>query len=609
MPIIDQTQSIHSIRRSAAILALFPAVVLLTDLVIRFSYLKVLEPSLLVHFILSYIFDCALCFVFLFFLSLIPKGKLIVLGICIAFISAVQLLVYGHYFYFGVLPNPYSLNYFIEHSDDSISLIRSSARWFHVVVFLVIFFLQFTLLRHALGVLNMISRRMKYSIVGFFVILTIVFNNNVRFAPASYSITPATIFSLKYVLQERLFNSSFELHKGYMRRRFEIDERVKIAAQYNVILFISESVRKKNFSAYGYERTTTPFLDSMIMSGSVIQFHHHVSNAVSTQYSVPMIFSGNFTIEKTDQPFVYDYIQRWTNAKTLFFTSQSMQRSNIDLIYNTSLDTFVCQEQLDHEQFNDLGVDDAVVARSVVPVLAGFNIEKYFSVVQFNNTHYPYTVKPQISDFFTSEHPNTIDHYDNTIREQDAIMREYISSLKTSGALDSTIIIFTSDHGEAFGERGHSGHLHSLYNEEIEVPMWMFLPGSFPAEKRKMIEANAMNNTSHLDIFPTITELFGFSDIDSIPGEFSGQSLLRSMNNNRIIPVVGKDMIDTKSFISTDMKYIETVRDGRTTNEAFDLSVDDKEHNNLWQTFSESKKNEIRKILSRIDRVSTTGNK
>jgi len=606
---IAQSSSIQSIRRTIALLLFFPALLLLADLIIRFSYLKVLEPSLLIHFALSFIFDTVFYFSLLWLVSLLPGRKMIALGILVFSITITQMITYGHYFYFGVLPNPYSINYFIEHSADSMSLISSSIRWFHVFVFFALFSSQFYLLRNALNGVTTLSSRIQYSIVGFFIVVAVVFNNNVRFAPASYSITPATIFSVKYVLQERWFNSSFELRKGYVRRRFEIAERPTIAARYNVILFISESVRKKDFSSYGYERKTTPFLDSLIASGSAIQFHHHVSNAVSTQYSVPMIFSGNFTIEKTDQPFVYDYIHRWTNAKTLFFTSQSMQRSNIDLVYNTSLDTFVCQEQLKHEEFNDLGIDDAVFVRSVAPALAGFNNGKFFSVVQFNNTHYPYTVKPAISDFFSSEHPNTIDHYDNTIREQDDIMRSYIHSLKSSGMLDSTIIIFTSDHGEAFGERGHSGHLHSLYNEEIEVPMWMFLPQSFPKEKRTMIEANAQKNTSHLDIFPTIAELFDLRDTDDVNREFSGQSLFLPMNNDRIIPIVGKDMIDTKSYISGAMKYIETVHDGNISNEAFEYIADAHETKNLWQTLTENKKNEVQNMLHKVDSVSTAMNK
>jgi len=39
-----------------------------------------------------------------------------------------------------------------------------------------------------------------------------------------------------------------------------------------------------------------------------------------------------------------------------------------------------------------------------------------------------------------------------------------------SGGLDSTIIVVTSDHGEAFNEHGRLGHQRSLYAELMRVP-------------------------------------------------------------------------------------------------------------------------------------------
>jgi hypothetical protein len=91
--------------------------------------------------------------------------------------------------------------------------------------------------------------------------------------------------------------------------------------------------------------------------------------------------------------------------------------------------------------------------------------------------------------------------------------------------------------------------------------------------------------------------------------EFSGQSLFLPMNNDRIIPIVGKDMIDTKSYISGAMKYIETVHDGNISNEAFEYIADAHETKNLWQTLTENKKNEVQNMLHKVDSVSTAMNK
>ncbi len=594
-----------SLRRSFFYLSALPTFVVILDLLIRFPYLRILELSVLQHYLYSYLFEWTFSFMIVWLISFSARSRTAVLAATAVVLSLCQLIVYGHYFYFGVLPNPYSINYCIDHTSDSLSLIISGVTWVHAVIFVNLVIIHSILLRLALKGCDTIPAKYRWAFAGCFLGCFIVFNNNVRFAPASYSVTPATLFSLKYTLQERWSGAAMEVHHGYMRRRFDVAERPHIRSQYNCILFISESLRKKNVSSYGYNRNTTPFIDSMISAGSVVRFHHHVSNAVSTQYSVPMILSGDFTIDKIDHPFIYDYLKWWTDARTYFFTSQSMQRSNIDLIYNTSLDTFVCQEKLPYEPFNDLGVDDVEVSDHVEEFYRRHNGERFFSIIQFNNTHFPYTVKQSAAHFFSTNDSAVIDRYDNTILEQDRILRTYFTSFQQAGLLDSTIIIFTSDHGEAFGERGHMGHLNTLYSEEIEVPMWIYLPKGFPAAKKRVIEQNSLNTTSHLDLFPTLMELYGIVHERAADDRLKGVSLLQPIGSSRIIPVVGKDMIDTKAVIIGEMKYIEINRDGIISYEAYHMSNDRHEKQNLWPGISAEQQRDLKEKFTLIDAVST----
>lgn len=593
-----------SIRRSFLLLSVLPTFVVVLDAVIRFPYLRVLELSLLQHYLYSYLFEWTICFTVIWLISFSDTHRTVFIAAAAYVLSLIQLTVYGHYFYFGVLPNPYSINYFIDHNSDSLSLMLSSVTWMHAAVFLLLSSIQYQLLRLSLRGCDAVPVRYRISVLGIFLACVIVFNNNVRFAPASYSITPATLFSVKYALQERWFGSTFELHHGYMRRRFEIADRPRVNAKWNCVLFLSESVRKRSFSAYGYGRPTTPFLDSMVNAGAIIRFDHHVSNAVSTQYSVPMLLSGDFTIAKVDHPFIYDYLKKRTDARTYFFTSQSMQRSNIDLVYNTSLDTFVCQEKLPYEPFNDLGVDDEEAAEDVKEFHRRRNGERFFSIIQFNNTHFPYTVKQSASQFFSTGDSAVVDRYDNTILEQDRILRSYFTAFQQSGLLDSTVILFSSDHGEAFGERGHLGHLNTLYGEEIDVPQWVYLPKGFPAEKRRAMEQNAVKATSHLDLFPTMMELFDAVESTVTGSVFRGRSLFQPLPEERRIPVVGKDMIDTKAVIAGRFKYIETNRDGSVTHEAYHLRDDPKELTNIWRTLPDQKQKEMIEQFRLIDAVS-----
>ncbi|NUN69370.1 MAG: sulfatase-like hydrolase/transferase [Bacteroidetes bacterium] len=592
-------------RRPWLVMCSVPLLITVMDLVIRYPYLRLLDWSTFQHFPVSFLFEWLTVCVIVQLLAKTGRFQKYAIFAVAALISVVQVAAYGHFFYFGILPNPYAINYLIDHSADSLSLIRSSADWKHAVWFLALTGVLFVLLHRSVQAIRPVPVLHRRIILGLFIGAAVVFNNNVRFAPASYSFTPATVFSLKYALQERWFGRTFDLRGGYMRRRFTLEDTTRGTASYNCILFISESVRKRSMSAYGHRRPTTPFLDSLAGSGAALLFRRHVTNAVSTQYSVPMMLSGLFTVRKDDVPYIYDHVRNRTDARTYFFTSQSLQRSTIDLVYNTSLDTFVCQDRLSWEQFNDLGVDDDTLTNAVTRLFGDAIRPPFLTVIQFNNTHYPYTVKGPSRHFTFTGDSSGVECYENTIREQDAMLRRYFAALRSSGLLDSTVVFFLSDHGEAFGERGHHGHLNTLYGEEIDVPMWIYLPPGFPESARTQLLENTLQPTSHLDLFPTLMQLFGLRSVPADDRASYGHSLLAPLPALRIVPVVGKDMIDTKAAMIGNKKYIMTLKDGLIHYEAYDLGQDHDERTNLWSSLPDQERNEARERLNRLDRIVT----
>gem|GEM_PF-1253040 len=580
---------------------LFPLLVYLIDLIIRFKYLKILDTTGLVNFSLSFVYEALFYTSLLWLISFFFKVKKFVVILFVIFIAFLQLLVYGHYFYFGVLPNNYSINYLIDHFHDSLVLTVESFRKIYVLIYLALASLYFYAASFSLKEIKKISRKKGSLIAAIFLLFTLFFNNNVRFQPASYSFTPATMFSLKYVLQERFFQGKLLIQNGYVQRKFTIEKREKVAAKYNVLLFIGESVKRNNLHYNGYERETSPFIDSLIGAGKVIPFKNHFSNSVSTQFSLPMILSGNYTIEKINEPYLYDYIKLWTNAATFFYSSQSMRKDNIDLVFNTSLDNFICQENSGKQNFNDRGINDHELIPDAAEYLSTLGNKKFFGVFQFNNTHYPY--KPSKKEFvkYTPCPPASANRYDNTIYEMDFLLRDYFKMLEKKNLLDSTIIIFTSDHGEAFAEHGHSGHLQTLYNEDVAVPFWIYVPDNFPVEKRNALVNASRMNTSHLSIFPTILDCYGLLDsskLNLLPSENS----LFHFTEEKEFPVVGLDMIDTKAIVYKNFKFIYTKKDNITQHELYDLAKDKKELTNLWTKVDEKTRQQFLSFLSKWEK-------
>jgi arylsulfatase A-like enzyme len=113
--------------------------------------------------------------------------------------------------------------------------------------------------------------------------------------------------------------------------------------------------------------------------------------------------------------------------------------------------------------------------------------------------------------------PGDLEHivaaYDAEIASADAGFGDLRSLLRRLGRYDSSIVVLTSDHGEAFGERGRVGwHGDSLYDEQVRIPLVVKLPGGHLAGR------TVETQIREIDLAPTL-----LSRLDlPVPPEFSG---------------------------------------------------------------------------------------
>ena len=123
--------------------------------------------------------------------------------------------------------------------------------------------------------------------------------------------------------------------------------------------------------------------------------------------------------------------------------------------------------------------------------------------------------QPIVDELTPRELEHMVALYDGEIRWTDRWIGELLGLLDAKGILDSTMIILTADHGEQFGEHGHTGHGHNLHDELVRVPLIVRLPGKVPGGLR--IE----QQVSLLDIYPTILDVAGIEP----PAKLMGTSL------------------------------------------------------------------------------------
>jgi arylsulfatase A-like enzyme len=119
-----------------------------------------------------------------------------------------------------------------------------------------------------------------------------------------------------------------------------------------------------------------------------------------------------------------------------------------------------------------------------------------------------------------------ISTYDGGIKSTDERLAKVISMFKAAGVYENSLIIVTSDHGEAFGEHGQWYH-GNPYHEVLHVPLVIKFPGGRYKGKR-------VRETVHgVDLAPTVLEVLGLppaaqSDGLSLLGLFRSSGLKRN---------------------------------------------------------------------------------
>jgi len=86
-----------------------------------------------------------------------------------------------------------------------------------------------------------------------------------------------------------------------------------------------------------------------------------------------------------------------------------------------------------------------------------------------------------------------------------------LEQIEALGISNSTLVVFTADHGEEFMEHEWIGHTRTLYNELINIPLVFYLPGKI---KPSVVDTLV----SQVDISPTIIQLTAGKEDSSMQG-------------------------------------------------------------------------------------------
>ncbi|WP_251342229.1 sulfatase-like hydrolase/transferase [Haloplanus halophilus] len=109
--------------------------------------------------------------------------------------------------------------------------------------------------------------------------------------------------------------------------------------------------------------------------------------------------------------------------------------------------------------------------------------------------------------------------YQGAVRQVDDSLDRLLSALDAAGVAEDTAVVVAGDHGEEFMDHGHLAHYPKLYDELVQVPLLVDVPG-MPARR---VAAHVGLDA----IPPTVCDLLG---VDPAP-EWAGESLLPTIRD------------------------------------------------------------------------------
>lgn len=311
----------------------------------------------------------------------------------------------------------------------------------------------------------------------------------------------------------------------------------------NVVFVLTESVRADTVcSAYDERCAGSPFSNAAVPARlPLLQMR---ANDSTTAVSVAVLFTGLSPLAPREDilkaPMIWEYAHA-AGWDTAYWTSQDLRFGNSDMfIRNVAVGRRISGAELDRDADLDLGAPDPLVTAHAKRELSLLK-EPFVAVVHYSNTHFPYWVPPgQAGPFqpaeLTKDPEKTTDfknHFRNAVHEQDRTIGDLVRSIRESPLGPRTVIVFTSDHGEAFREHTQLGHTLSVYDEEVHVPAWIDAPpGTLTDVERASVAARRDVPAFHVDVVPTLLDLVGVLDAPELArhrARMTGESLLRPL--------------------------------------------------------------------------------
>lgn len=345
----------------------------------------------------------------------------------------------------------------------------------------------------------------------------------------------------------------------------------------NVVLVNLESVGAEYCGLYGSKHNTTPQLERLVKErGGVVFDNYYVAVPYSCKSMIALSHSVYPRLDwklivtdclDFDVPMVSEVLQD-NGYRVCYAHSGYWSWRGRDRYLKTRVGTLLDAEQLPGQKTSSWGVDDRAMYEAALDWVDAEPGKPFFLYAFTIETHHPYATPHAPVDFGVED--EDLQDYLSSIRAADENIAWLFEQLDKRKLLEDTLVIVTSDNGEAFGQHNQRSHNFGIYECNVHLPLVLFHPSlkSYP----RRIEAPR----EQIDIAPTMLDALNIPS----PAVWQGRNLFRQGDDRpAYFFCVGNDV--QIGLRHGKWKYHYYV--GSDEEELFDVAADPGEKHNLAQ--------------------------
>lgn len=265
----------------------------------------------------------------------------------------------------------------------------------------------------------------------------------------------------------------------------------QVTTSRNLLLVVIDSLRAMDLTD---DPSLAPNLYEWGKRGYLSLDHNSVSNC--THFGMHTLLTGQL-------PTSFGRMRRGAQAMGMM-ASLASAGYEISTAESFTLDWYEISRTYFHGADREVATDvklvgkDQFVADKTVELLSQKGGAPWAHMAYLGGPHFPYGA-PGASE-------PTAENYRKMVKITDALVGDMLARLETSGALENTLVIVTSDHGEELSENGVLGHGSALNRQQTIVPL-LILGANKPTAWIR----------SHLDLLPFVRGEMGAAPLRATP--------------------------------------------------------------------------------------------